>query len=579
MSEEKLSNISPNEAQAIKTVQTVLSVDNIPVQSTLSGCNTQILVDHEVDKDDAAIMALGYKPEFKRELSFFSTFAVSFSVLGLLPSIAATVSYSLGYAGNAGMTWAWLLASIGVVCVASSMAEISSAFPTAGGLYYATAMLSPPKYKALLSWIVGWSNYLARLVSAPSIAYSTSMMILTLADIGGPGFTIQNYQVFLLATLIMIICSVMASLPTIWIARLNEYSTYLNIVTLVIAFVMLLAGNQRKSLGLSKFNSNGVAWAITNETEWPDGVAVIMSFLACIWCICGFDSPFHLAEECANAQMATPRAIVSTAVCGAIFGFIFQLAIVYTVVDIDDILTSSSGQPFIAFLYQALPEKSAMALGALTCVVSVTCTFACMIETSRVLFSYSRDRCFPFYKLWSKVNSTTRTPVNAVWANWFLGTCSLLLIFGGAVTLNAIFSMCAIGSYVSFTIPSVLRMTYARKAFKPGPWSLGKLSIPLAVVSASFVLMMIPFFNFPAYKGKDLTPELMNWTVLTYWGSMFLAVAWFFLYAHKFYDGPRPNLDAGSVISGNEYSEQVIEAISSANPNVKYGPDDDEPKV
>lgn len=37
------------------------------------------------------LAALGYKSEFKREFSLFTTFCVSFAVLGLLPSFASTL--------------------------------------------------------------------------------------------------------------------------------------------------------------------------------------------------------------------------------------------------------------------------------------------------------------------------------------------------------------------------------------------------------------------------------------------------------------------------------------------------------
>lgn len=49
--------------------------------------------DHKMDADERAIMALGYKQEFKREFSLWTTFCVSFAVLGLLPSFASTLYY------------------------------------------------------------------------------------------------------------------------------------------------------------------------------------------------------------------------------------------------------------------------------------------------------------------------------------------------------------------------------------------------------------------------------------------------------------------------------------------------------
>lgn len=49
--------------------------------------------DREWDADEEVLAALGYKPEFKREFSLFTTFSVSFAVLGLLPSFASTLYY------------------------------------------------------------------------------------------------------------------------------------------------------------------------------------------------------------------------------------------------------------------------------------------------------------------------------------------------------------------------------------------------------------------------------------------------------------------------------------------------------
>ena len=50
-----------------------------------------IFVDHQMSADEAALVALGYKQEFRREFSVWTSFGVSFSVLGLLPSTASTL--------------------------------------------------------------------------------------------------------------------------------------------------------------------------------------------------------------------------------------------------------------------------------------------------------------------------------------------------------------------------------------------------------------------------------------------------------------------------------------------------------
>lgn len=78
------------------------SVAQEPVTSVLKGGDIPYDPDHEWNADEEVLAALGYKPEFKREFTLWTTFCVSFAVLGLLPSFATTLYYGMGYAGTAG---------------------------------------------------------------------------------------------------------------------------------------------------------------------------------------------------------------------------------------------------------------------------------------------------------------------------------------------------------------------------------------------------------------------------------------------------------------------------------------------
>lgn len=78
------------------------SVAEEPVTSILPGGDIPYDPTHEFGPDEEVLAALGYKSEFKREFSLFTTFCVSFAVLGLLPSFASTLYYGMGYAGTAG---------------------------------------------------------------------------------------------------------------------------------------------------------------------------------------------------------------------------------------------------------------------------------------------------------------------------------------------------------------------------------------------------------------------------------------------------------------------------------------------
>jgi amino acid transporter len=199
-------------------------------------------------------------------------------------------------------------------------------------------------------------------------------------------------------------------------------------------------------------------------------------------------------------------------------GWALQLVIAYTVSDISAIMDSSLGQPWASYLIQVLPQKTALAILAIT----ITCAFSmgqgCMVAASRVTFAYARDGCFPMSFWIRRVNKHTYTPVNAVWFNTTVGICLLCLIFGGPVPIGAIFSVGAIAAYVAFTIPIFIKTFFVGNRFRRGPWHLGKFSKPVGMAACSFILVMTPILCFPAGRGSDVTLELMNWTAVVYGG-------------------------------------------------------------
>lgn len=253
------------------------------------------LGDHSLRSDDDVLTSLGYKAEFKREFGLWSTFCVSFAVLGLLPSFASTLYYGMGYAGTggecsghlcfgceliiefSGMVWGWLIAMVFIQCVAMSMAELCSAMPTSGGLYYASAVLAPPGWGPIAAWFTGWSNWISQITAAPSVNYGLCAMILASASIANPNYVPQNFHLFLLTSLVMIIHACISSMPTRWIANFNSYGTSINILALIIVLIIIPADTHN----VPKFYPSSQVWGtIENGTDFPDGIAILMSFVA-----------------------------------------------------------------------------------------------------------------------------------------------------------------------------------------------------------------------------------------------------------------------------------------------------------
>ncbi|KAG8688116.1 hypothetical protein FRC08_011613, partial [Ceratobasidium sp. 394] len=127
--------------------------------------------------DDAALMAMGYKPSFKREFANIATISFAFSIMGLCSSIAATFNTPLTLGGPSSVVWCWILGTCMCFTLGASIAEIISAFPTAGGLYTASARLVPPSKRAIVGWVVGWLSMLGQVAAVCSTEFALANMI------------------------------------------------------------------------------------------------------------------------------------------------------------------------------------------------------------------------------------------------------------------------------------------------------------------------------------------------------------------------------------------------------------------
>jgi amino acid transporter len=62
------------------------------------------------------------------------------------------------------------------------VAELVSAYPTAGGMYFVTKNVVPPEHAAIWSWIIGWCNLLGQTAGVASVAYTVAQMVLATAS-------------------------------------------------------------------------------------------------------------------------------------------------------------------------------------------------------------------------------------------------------------------------------------------------------------------------------------------------------------------------------------------------------------
>jgi hypothetical protein len=78
----------------------------------------------ELNEADAQLAAqFGYKPVFKREFGYLSTFSFAVSISGLFSTIMTTFSFPLYAGGSAAAVWCWAISGAGCMCIAVSSSQ------------------------------------------------------------------------------------------------------------------------------------------------------------------------------------------------------------------------------------------------------------------------------------------------------------------------------------------------------------------------------------------------------------------------------------------------------------------------
>ncbi|KAH0834008.1 amino acid/polyamine transporter I [Lanmaoa asiatica] len=492
-----------------------------------------------VEKADEQLLAeLGYKQEFKRAFTPFEVFGIAFSIIGLLPSIASVLLYSLPNGGPSAMVWGWAVASIFILGVGMSMAELGSAAPTSGGLYFWTHSLSSPRCRNLLSWIVGCTSKLRMHLTVPSIDWGCAVQIAAAINISNQSFVATQAQTFGIYVAVVVSHAIICSLGTAILARLQNLYIVLNLCLCFAVIIGLPAATPKEYMNSPSFALGN----FSNANGWPSGYTFILSFLAPLWTICSFDSSVHISEEAANAATAVPWAIVGAIGIAGILGWAINISLAFCMgTDIGSLINSP--QPMAQIFLNSFGQTGTLAIWSFVVLGQYMMGSSMVLAASRQSFAFSRDGALPFSSILYRMNSFTGTPVNTVWFVAAVATLLGLLSLAGPQAINAVFSLSVTGLYVAYSIPIAARFIF-KNNFKPGPFNLGIFSLPVAIISVSFMAFMNIVFFFPT-TPQTSTPG-MNYTVVVLGGVLSLSLIWYYFPVYggvHWFTGPVRNLD------------------------------------
>ena len=515
-----------------------------------------------IAQDIKRLHGLGYAQELFRAMGGFSNFAISFTIISILSGCVTLFYLVPTTSGFAAASIGWPLVTIFVVIVALGMAELASAYPTAGGLYYWSSKLGGPGW----GWFTGWFNVIGQVGITAGIAYGAAVTIDTLLHAWLPGvaatapsFTNGAYLLnvatqsttLLIYAIILAVVALLNIFGVRIVAFLNDVSVGWHIVFVVlIALGVIIATVASFQFNPSAagvccaaqvagshtvgFNGPARVFAIDstfNTTGFPIWYAFLLSLLLAQYTYTGYDASAHMTEETVGAETRAPWGIVMSVVVSAIAGYILLMSLVATTPDL------AAAGSFVNPVLYILESRVGYIIGTLffagIAVAQLFCSMSSVTSNSRMIYAFSRDGAVPFHNVWHSLDRG-RTPRNAILLAVVAAFILAIPTMFNYTAYFAVTSIATIGLYLAYGLPILLRL-FARN-FQPGPWHLGSWSRPIGALAVVWIVLISILFMLPT--ANPVNAGNFNYAPVAVLGTLLIVGIWWLVSARHWFKGP-----------------------------------------
>jgi amino acid transporter len=521
-----------------------------------------------IRQDVKDLHGLGYAQELVRSMGGFSNFAISFSIISILTGAVILYDYGLAWAGKSAVSLGWPLITIFVLAIAASMAELASAYPTAGGLYYWASKMKGVGW----GWWTAWLNLIGQFAIVAGINYAAAGFInATIVDklAGGTFNTYElvpnviNGQLITMGVL-MLIQLAMNIAGINLVALLNQVSVWWHIaIVAIVAIAVTIFGKADASgLGLFDIHPLDTAGSWSNDfgdihltygpaISYPLIAAFFFSLLQANWTYTGYDASAHVAEETIGARVASAWGVFLSVAVSAVVGYIFLMVLSLHTPDLsalfpaslDDSSTYSQyyfggGVAVISILVYNLGDFLGNLISAGIAIAMAFCGLSSVAAAGRMLFAFSRDDGLPGAGWLKKVSHRYRTPANSLAAivvvSWLFTVAAFAVGAaggpgGGGIAIVIVTAISTIFLYAAYGVVIFLGAT--TEGWKDHRvWSLSRWSRPIAWVAVFWILVLMVLFSFP-------TSGNISWPFMV--GIVVLLLVYYFAWAKARFKGPR----------------------------------------
>ncbi|KAI1323105.1 amino acid permease [Xylariaceae sp. FL0255] len=517
------------------------------------------------DGDAAALAGLGHKQELKRSFSTISMLGLAFAILNTWTALAASINLALPSGGPSAVIWGLVAAGICNGCLAASMAEFLSAYPTAGGQYHWAAIITPQRWSRSVSYVTGWINVSGWVALTATGGLLGSTFIIQMATLLHPNYEAKAYHQFLIYLAFALIAMFINIFANRLLPLMNKAAFIWSLSGFVIISITVLA-----TASPTYQKGEFVYGDFINTTGWPDGLAWLLGLLQGAFALTGFDAVAHMIEEIPEPQKRGPTVMFACIGIGVFSGFVFLSALLFCVKDVDAAISAPYG-PILQIFLDATGNKAGSTVLLVFPLVCMLFTSTALLTTSsRMSYAFARDRGLPFSSVFAKVHPTLDVPVNAIL--WTIGWVVIfgLILLGSSSTFNAITAASVIALGITYAIPPAINVLQGRSKLPEN--RAFKLSGPVGwicnLVGISWTILTTVLFVFP--PETPVTSANMNYAVAAFAVILLIAGGTWLFDGRKHYKGPQLDVQGlidGHVLGENDMGGPMQQAGTSESPS------------
>jgi choline transport protein len=273
----------------------------------------------------------------KKDLSFWILLALAFNICNCWASVAGTFALSMVADGPPSLLYGMILTTIGYLCIALTLAELVSVYPTAGGQYHFTSILAPKSINKFSSYLCGIIAVFSWIAIGASISQFPALQIMALALNYHPNFHAHAWHYFLIYQA----ANIVITLNNVFLLKKTNWTHTIGFCLTIVLFAVSIFTTLGRST--SKQSHDFVWITFVNLTGWDEGFAFLYGLLVPCFMYCGLDGALHVAEECPNPKKTVPKVLLMTVGIGFATAFVFTVVMAYCITSFIEVYFTSTG--------------------------------------------------------------------------------------------------------------------------------------------------------------------------------------------------------------------------------------------